>query len=112
MATYNFAPTSRYYGIDTATMVLPDGRQVSYLLRRFVPAPERFADLSVHVVGQDERIDRLAASYLGDPLAFWRIADANAAMQPEQLTAELGRRVRIALPEGVPGIPPAGAVDA
>jgi hypothetical protein len=112
MSTYNFAPTSRYYGIETVVAVLPDGRRVSVLRRRLVPAPERFTLLQEHVVSQDERIDRLSAAYLGDPQAFWRIADANTAMQPEQLTAELGRRVRITLPEGVPGLSSTGPRDA
>jgi hypothetical protein len=112
MATYNLPPTSRYYGTDTATTVLPDGRMVSYLRRRFVPPPERFALLREHVVGQDERIDRLTAAYLGDPQAFWRVADGNTALQPEQLCAVIGRRVRITLPEGVPGLAPAGLADA
>jgi len=108
MASYNFAPTSRYAGTATFITTLPDGRQASVLRRRFVPPPERFALLQEHVVGQDERIDRLAATYLGDPLAFWRIADANATLQPEQLVATMGRRVRITLPEGLPGIAPLG----
>lgn len=109
MATYNFPPTSRYYGIDTVAKKFADGRTVTFLRRRFVPLPERFSLLQEHVVAEDERIDRVAASYLGDPQAFWRIADANRAMQPEHLTAEIGRRLRITLPEGVPGIPNADA---
>lgn len=104
MANYNFAPTSRYAGTETVVTVLPDGRVASILRRRFLPQPERFALLQEHVVGQDERIDRLSAQYLGDPLAFWRIADANTVLQPEQLVAQMGRRVRITLPEGLPGI--------
>ncbi|OGB24081.1 MAG: hypothetical protein A3I66_11445 [Burkholderiales bacterium RIFCSPLOWO2_02_FULL_57_36] len=112
MTTYNFPPTSRYYGIETITKKFDGERMVTCLRRRFVPPPERFSLLQEHVVGEDERIDRVAATYLGDPQAFWRIADANTAMQPEHLTAEIGRRVRITLPEGVPGTPNAGLIDA
>ena len=112
MASYNFSPTSRYAGTETYTTTLPEGRFASVLRRRFVPQPERFALLQEHVVGQDERIDRLSAHYLGDPLAFWRIADANTVLQPEQLTAQMGRRVRITLPEGLPGIALTGMADA
>ena len=35
-----FAPTSRYYGLDTATIVV-GGRRVNYVLRRFVPPRPR-----------------------------------------------------------------------
>ena len=112
MPSYRFPPTSRYAGTDTFLATLPNGRQASVLRRRFVPAPERFALLQEHVVGQDERIDRLSALYLGDPLAFWRIADANTVLQPEHLAAQMGRRVRITLPEGLPGMAPGGLADA
>jgi hypothetical protein len=36
---------------------------------------------------------------------FWRICDANGAMQPEELTQTVGRRLRITLPEGIPTTP-------
>ena len=35
------------------------------------------------------------AQYLGDPEQFWRICDANDAMRPDDLTAEVGRRLLI-----------------
>jgi hypothetical protein len=38
-----------------------------------------------------------------DAEQFWRIADANAALHPNELTAQPGRRLRITLPEGIPG---------
>ena len=34
-------PTSRYAGVGTATWTAPDGSAVPYLLRRFIPQPER-----------------------------------------------------------------------
>ena len=101
---YNFPLSSRYYGIETTTMVLPNGREVTYLLRRLISQPERFADLQQHVIREGDRLDNIAATYLGDPEAFWRIADANRAMQPEALTQTIGRVLRITLPEGIPGV--------
>lgn len=103
MATFNFPPTSRYYGIDTSTITASDGRPMVYLLRRFIPAPDRFALLQLHVVTSGERLDNITAKYMSDPQAFWRIADANAAMRPDELTAIPGRILRITLPEGIPG---------
>jgi hypothetical protein len=55
------------------------------------------------VVFQGDRLDNIAALYLGDPEQFWRICDANAAMRPNELTETIGRRLRITLPEGIPG---------
>ena len=101
-----FPATSRYFDVDTARRVLEDGTVVTYLRRRWVPQPERFATLSEHVVMQGERLDNVAAHYLGDPEQFWRLCDANGVLHPEELTAKVGRRIRITLPEGVPGAAP------
>lgn len=98
-----FPPTSRYAGIETAELELGPDRTVVYLRRRFVPQPERFALLQEHLVVDGDRLDNITATYLTDPEQFWRIADANAAMRPEELTETIGRRLRITLPEGVPG---------
>ena len=105
MVSNNFPPTSRYNGIETTTWQTPEGRTIVYLKRRFVPSPERFALLQEHVVLQGERLDNITARYLGDPEQFWRVADANGAMRPDALTEKVGRRLRITLPEGIPGVP-------
>ncbi|HZS09151.1 MAG TPA: LysM domain-containing protein [Blastocatellia bacterium] len=98
-----FPPNSRYQGIETATLETTAGRTVIYLRRRFVPPPERFELLFEHTVVAGARLDTIAALHLGDPELFWRICDANAAMRPEELTEPPGRRLRITLPEGIPG---------
>jgi hypothetical protein len=100
-----FPPTSRYHGIETTKLETSRGKTVIYLRRRFLPPPERFALLQVHVVEQGDRLDNIAASYLGDPEQFWRVCDANAAMRPDDLTIAIGQRLRITLPEGIPGMP-------
>jgi len=98
-----FASTSRYYGIETETLELLQGKSIVYLRRRFVPPPERFQMLQEHTVVQGDRLDNLAGQYLGDPTLFWRICDANRAMRPEELTEAAGRKLRITLPEGITG---------
>jgi hypothetical protein len=100
-----FDPASRYFGLDTNTLSLGSGRIVSYLRRRFVPPPERFQLLQEHTVTQSERLDNLAAQYLGDATLFWRLCDANRAMRPEELTETVGRVLRITLPDGIAGSP-------
>jgi hypothetical protein len=104
MANYNFPPTSRYYGIATLTIDTPNG-PVSYLDRRFLPSPGEFALLQTYTVSQGDRLDLISYKFLGDPQAFWRIADANAAMRPDDLTATPGSTLSITLPQGVPGTP-------
>jgi hypothetical protein len=98
-----FAPTSRYYGIATSKLLQADGRTVVYVQRRFLPPPENFALLQTVTVVAGERLDNLAALYLGDPEQSWRLCDANRAMQPEALVADVGATLSITLPEGVPG---------
>jgi hypothetical protein len=98
-----FPPTSRYHQTPIATLTHPDGRQLTYLKRRLVPAAERFALLQEHAVSEGERLDHIAARYLGDPEQFWRICDANGAIRPAELLDPIGRRIRITLPENIPG---------
>ena len=100
-----FPPTSRYHNIETATYQSVDDKAVVYLKRRFIPAPERYALLQEHLVVEGDRLDNITALYLGDPLQFWRICDANNAMNPTTLTDEIGRRLRITMPEGIPEVP-------
>jgi hypothetical protein len=99
-----FGPTSRYAGLEIAKIVV-DGETLSYVRRRIVPLPERLAIIGEHTVMQGERLDHISARYLGDPELFWRVADANRATRPEDLTETPGRRLAISLPEGVPGMP-------
>jgi hypothetical protein len=100
-----FPPTSRYAGIATTKLEATDGRTIVYLARRFLPQPETLSLLQEHTVKEGERLDNITAQYLGDPEQFWRLCDANRAMRPDDLTGTPGRRLRITLPEGVPGTP-------
>lgn len=104
-AEQQFPPTSRYYAVETAIFIGPGRKPRIYLRRRFVPQPERFALLTEHVVTEGDRLDRVTDAYLGDPEQFWQLCDANRAVRPDELTEVPGRRLRITLPEGVPGAP-------
>lgn len=97
-------PTSRYYGSPVLVREAADGSKTVYFQRRFVPHPERFDVLQEHVVTQGERLDNLAAQFLGNPELFWRLCDANRALHPHELE-EAGFRLKITLPEGIPGTP-------
>ena len=96
-----FESSSRYASLPIKTQTSPqaDGQSppVRYVQRRFLPAGSAGTRLLEHLVVQGDRLDNLAAKYLGDPTQFWRIADANDALQPEELTAEIGRPIKIML---------------
>jgi hypothetical protein len=92
-----FGTTSRYFELETATLTLADGRQVRYVRRRFLPPAGSGAIFAEHTVTQGERPDHITARFLGDPELFWQLCDINNAMQPDGLTAEIGRKLRVAL---------------
>lgn len=94
-----FEPSSRYHDLETRTAETPDGRAVTYVRRRFLPPGRALPDVAEVTVTGGDRLDRLTARTLGDPQAFWQVADANDAMRPADLTAVPGRRLRIPLPQ-------------
>ena len=81
----------RYDGVEKAEVEGPDGaggrRTVRYLRRRRLPDPRDVRPLALHRVDAADRLDLVAARYLGDPLAAWQVADANVALDPDELTA-------------------------
>ena len=99
-----FHHTSRYYPIEIADLSLPDGRTVTFARRRFLPAGESLPLLSFVNVSPVDRIDLVADRVYGDPLMFWRLCDANDAMDPLQMIAEAagdsGAPLRVAMPQG------------
>jgi hypothetical protein len=94
----SFPPTSRYARVGVA---VHEG--VPYLRRRLSPRPERLALLYEVTVVEGDRRDLLAARHLGAAELWWRLADATGVVDPRDLTAVVGRTVRVALEEGVPG---------
>ena len=94
-----FTHTSRYYSLETVTLTTTDGREIAYKRRRFLPNPSAMQILAEVVVTQGDRLDLITAKTLGDPEQFWRICDINNAMNPFDLTNEIGRRLGIPLPQ-------------
>jgi hypothetical protein len=97
-----FAANSRYAGQETAEWTRTDGLPVRYVRRRFIPSPANFATLQEHLVQEGDRLDNISQAFFSDPELYWRLCDANGAMNPAELTARPGRRLRITLPEGIP----------
>lgn len=88
-----FAPNSRYAGLATYTVTLPTGAAVT-ATRLPLPNPGPLAGFHRRVSG--DRLDLLAARYLKDPTAFWRVCDTNNAPAPDALAA----RDLIGIPRG------------
>ncbi len=94
-----FNPTSRYYSRQTATHTTADGRQITYIQRRFLPQGEAMPLLVEVTVTDGDRLDLITARTLGDPEQFWRVCGANNAMNPFDLTAEPGHVVWVPIPQ-------------
>jgi hypothetical protein len=88
-----FAPNSRYAGLATYNVTLPDGRTVT-ATRLALPRPLALAGYHRRVAG--DRLDLLAPRYLRDPTFFWRICDSNNAPAPDALNA----RDLVGIPKG------------
>lgn len=96
-----FDPDSRYADIEDAVLLTPDGREVSYKRRRFLPQGAKLQLLVEVTVREGEHLDLLTARTLGEATHWWRVADANNAMRPEELETP-GRTLRVPLPR-IPG---------
>jgi hypothetical protein len=94
-----FEPESRYYQIEIATYVTPDNRTIRYVKRRFLPEGKNMQLLVEVAVTEGDRLDLITASKLGNPEQFWRICDANNAMNPFDLTEETGKMLRVPIPQ-------------
>ena len=94
-----FEQRSRYYALEDASITSLDGRVIAYKRRRFLPEGEKMPLLVEVTVTEGDRLDLITARTLGDPEQFWRICDANNAMNPSDLTAETGRVLRVPVPQ-------------
>jgi hypothetical protein len=93
-----FEPSSRYFALETVTIEVA-GRVVSYKRRRFLPRGEDMTTLVEITTSEGDRLDLMAARTLGDPEQFWRICDANDAMNPFELAAEPNHVLKIPVPQ-------------
>jgi hypothetical protein len=86
---------SRYEPVETATLVRRDGTEIRYKrLRAVIREPAQM----LYLVQAGDRIDQVAWQVFRDPEMWWRIADANADLVPNELTERPGRRLGVVLP--------------
>lgn len=79
-----FFPGSRYLNLASYTIKKSDGTVVSVTR---LPLPVQTPLLGYHKRLQAERLDLIASHYLSDATTFWRLCDANNAMEPDALAA-------------------------
>lgn len=97
-----FGPDSRYAGVPLAVYRRrPDDEGTPFVRRRFIPQRRETTVMVEHTVRSGDRPDLLAALAFGNAELYWRIVDANAAIDPLELTDELGERVAIPNPTGL-----------
>jgi nucleoid-associated protein YgaU len=84
-----FNGVGRYDRVETAVLNVRTGsgrlRQFRYLRRREFVDPATVVPITQHLVLRQDRLDLIAATYYGDPTAYWQIAEANDALDPGEL---------------------------
>ena len=94
-----FDPSSRYYALEEVTYEDAAGQTVIYKRRRFLPQGMRLPLLMQVTVTDADRLDLIAARAFGAPEHFWRICDANNALNPFDLTDQVGNVLRVSPPQ-------------
>jgi hypothetical protein len=79
-----FFPNSRYANAPTSTARTSSGATVTVIR---LPVRTRPAVRGFHSRNDTQRPDLIAAHYLGDATAFWRLCDAGDAVAPDALAA-------------------------
>ena len=90
-----FFKGSRYEQVPNKEYEAADGRTIRFKALRAISTPP---GITKHVVDEGERMDHVAFDEFRDPELFWRICDANLAVEPTDLTAEPGRVLDIPEP--------------
>jgi hypothetical protein len=86
-----FFPNSRYANAVIDTARTSTGATVTVVR---LPIRSRPAVRGFHARNDTQRLDMIAAHYLGDATAFWRLCDAADAIAPDALAA----RALVAIP--------------
>lgn len=93
-----FTPTSRYAKQPVLAADRGDGVTVRYVLPRWLPDPAVMTVATRHRTVEGDRLDLIAFRNLGNPTAWWMIADANRVTHPAALPGAPSDTVVIPLP--------------
>ncbi len=88
-----FDQDSRYAKRPVKTYVDADGREISHVARRLIPAEKpAIADVPVQ---DGDRLDLIADRAYGDARMSWRVMDANPDPEPLTLADTPRRRLKL-----------------
>ncbi len=86
-----FLKNSRYYGLPTVPAKDRQGRDVTAVKLRRLPATEG----EYITVGAADRLDIFADKRYRDATRYWHIADANNELEAGELTRKPGRVIKV-----------------
>lgn len=81
-----FLDNSRYLKVPTVTVATRDGRTVTALKLRPLPATSG----TLYSVKEGDQLDVMAEESFADGTKFWHVADANTALEAPRLVAVAG----------------------
>ena len=87
-----FFKGSRYGNVPEHEIIDTNGRRIRYKKVRYI-GPAR--PLRGHIISEGELLYHVAYTYYRDPERFWRVCDANIAMWPDDLAAQVGLKINI-----------------
>ena len=86
-----FLKNSRYHGLPTETVTDRQGREVTIVKLRRLPATAG----DDTTVSNHDRLDLVAHARYRDATRFWHVADASSALEAETLTQVAGAVIRV-----------------
>jgi hypothetical protein len=85
-----FTPSSRYATVATITVRLPDGREVSAVKLRGLPATNG----APYTLQLTDRLDVLARRRYEDSTCYWHVADTNTELEAADFAVS-GRVIQV-----------------
>jgi hypothetical protein len=86
-----FLPNSRYAAVPAVTTTTRDGREVTALKLRVLPATSG----GPHEVKDNDQLDMMAQAKYADGTRHWHIADANTELKANDLLKPVGRVISV-----------------
>lgn len=86
-----FTKKSRYYNLATVTATDRQGRKIQAVTLRRIPETNGVES----VVTDDSQLDVISERHYRDATRFWKIADANCELEPNELVKTTGRIIKI-----------------
>ena len=81
-------PNSRYYGAQIESTTLADETPVNYLARRIIPQPDTYSSTQSYVIVEGDRLDNLAAKFLGAEYTTVNEAGESTALRATEVSPQ------------------------